>query len=121
MEGYLIHREEKPRVRQPRDTSRSPRRGSPPGEPSPVPETKNASPDCRFNPLKAYRIYVCDRCKKPKTYLSKAMSFDGQFLSTDHRGRTLREMEALWRRGEGDWRWWCIACHRLPGESVQNT
>ena len=46
------------------------------------------------------------------------MTFDGQFVSPDHRGRTLQEMEALWRRNEGDWRWWCTQCHQLPWESV---
>ena len=75
MEGYLIHRDEKPRVRQPRNTSKSPRRGSSPEEPSSVPEETNAPPDCRFNPLKAYRIYVCDRCKKTEN-----LSFEGDVL-----------------------------------------
>ena len=78
----------------------------------------NESPDCRFNPLKTYRIYVCDRCSKPKTFQCKAMTFDGQFLSTYHRGRSLQDMEASWRRNEGGWRWWCTHCHHQPGESV---
>ena len=121
MEGYLIERKEKRRVLQFRDTSKSLRRGSSQRKHRQYQEKTNQSPDCRFNQLKAYRIYVCDRCKKPKTFHSKAIPFDGQFLSEDHRGRTLQEMEALWRRGEGDWRWWCIACHRQPGESVQKT
>ena len=116
-----MERKEKRRVLQFRDTSKSLRRVSSQWKHREYQEITNESPDCRFNQLKAYRIYVCDRCKKPKTFHSKAIPFDGQFLSEDHRGRTLQEMEALWRRGEGGWRWWCIACHRQPGESAQKT
>ena len=78
----------------------------------------NKPPDCRFNPSKNYRIYVCDRCHKPKTSQKHAMTFDGQLSSTDHRGCSLQEMEASWRRNEGVWRWWCTRCHHNPGESV---
>ena len=31
----------------------------------------NKPPDCRFNPSKNYRIYVCDRCHKPKSFQKK--------------------------------------------------
>ena len=79
----------------------------------------NETPDCRFWPQKKYRINVCDRCGQPKTCQGKAMTFDGQFVSTDHRGRTLQEMEASWRRNEGAWRWLCTPCHQQPGESVR--
>ena len=48
------------------------------------------------------------------------MTFDGQILSTDHRGRSLQGMEASWRRNEGGWRWWCTHCHQGPGGSVWN-
>ena len=53
---------------------------------------------------------VCDRCSKPKTYKDSAMTFDGPFSSAYHRGCSLQDMEASWRRGEGDWRWWCTEC-----------
>ena len=78
----------------------------------------NRGSDCRFKAEKLFRIYVCDHCLRPKTFQNKALAFDGQFVSEDHRGRKLKDMEASWRKGEGDWRWCCTQCHQLPWESV---
>ena len=78
----------------------------------------NRGSDCRFKAEKLFRIYVCDHCRRPKTFQNKAFAFDGQFVSEDHRGRKLKDMEASWRKGEGDWRWYCTQCHQLPWGSV---